>query len=116
MNLLLEPPPGFDGVAKAFAMARHLPTPPDAARLQVGILHDAVLVAQGELDAWRQVPFFAEHLQELGWREHLLGEDDEVFGCDVLFSLAAAPAGDDDPSFIRRVPVELWGGQHAGER
>jgi hypothetical protein len=115
MNLLHDPPSGFDGVAKAFAMARHLPPSQRAAPLQVGLVHEGVLVARGELDAWRQVPFLAEHLRELGWREHLLGEDDEMFGCDLLFSLDTVSARDDDPSFIRRTPVELWGDQHAGK-
>jgi hypothetical protein len=113
MNLLHDPPAGFDGVARAFAMARQLPHAPRKAPLQIGLVVDGVLVARGELDAWRQVPFFSEHLQELGWREHLLGEDEDVFGCDVLFSLDAPAGEDEDPSFIRRTPVELWGGQHA---
>jgi hypothetical protein len=96
-------------------MARHLPHTRNAP-LQVGLVCDGVLVARGELDAWRQVPFFSEHLQQLGWREHLLGEDDDMFDCDVLFSLDAHAGQDEDPSFIRRPPVELWGDQHAGEQ
>lgn len=100
-------------MAHAFAMARHLPPTAHAPRLQVGLVVEGTLVARGELDAYGQVPFFAEHLRGLGWREHLLGEDDEVFDCDLLFSLDAAHAesGDDDPSFIRRATMELWGGR-----
>ena len=116
MELLQEPPPGFDGVARAFAMARHLPTS-HRLGVQVGLASDAGLFARGQLDGYRQVSYFREHLRELGWREHLLGGDDDMFGCDLLFSLPALqPAGGgDDPSFIRRTPVELWG-EHAGER
>jgi hypothetical protein len=46
-------------------------------------------------------------LREGGWNEHLLGGPQEMFGCDMLFSHPDT-AGDADPSFIRRAPVELW--------
>lgn len=117
MNLLHDPPSGFDGVAKAFAMARQLPPRAGAAPLQVGLVFEGALLARGALDPYTQLPLFGEHLRGLGWREHLLGEDDEVFGCDLLFSLEPALAhADDDPSFIRRTPIQLWGDQHAGEQ
>lgn len=115
MDLLHEPPPGFDGIAKVFAMARHLPSSHQL-DLKVGLARDGVLFALGRLDGHRQLNFFTEHLRQLGWREHLLGGDDEMHGCDLLFSLPeAAAAADEDPSFIRRTPVELWGaeGEHA---
>ena len=109
MELLNNPPPGFDGVAKAFAMARHLPTTHQM-NLHIGLACEGVLFAKGRLDGYRQVNFFAEHLRELGWREHLLGGDDEMFECDMVFSEPARHFGSDsDPSFIRRGPVELWG-------
>lgn len=118
MNLLHEPPRGFDVVAKAFAMARHLP----ASRrlgIRVGLVRDGVLFARGELDGYRQVSFFAGHLRDLGWREHLLGSGDEMHGCDMVFSLpeVPAPAPEPDPSFIRRPAMELWPAResHAGE-
>lgn len=111
MDLLQDPPAGFDAVAKVFAMARHLPAS-RRMNLQVGLACDGVLFARGRLDGSRQVSFFSEQLRELGWREHLLGGDDEMFGCDMLFSHPAGAAGD-DPSFIRRTPVELWGTTHA---
>jgi len=57
MDLLQEPPSGFEAVAKAFAMAKLLPT------------------------------------------THSLNQDLE---------------SSEDPSFIRRTPVELWG-SHASE-
>ena len=109
MELLNEPPTGFDAVAKAFAMARHLPTSHQL-HVQVGLARDGVLFARGVLDGYRQVTFFAEHVRDLGWREHLLGGDDEMFGCDMLFSPPAEGSRqeDEDPSFIRRAPVELW--------
>lgn len=108
MELLQDPPPGFDGIAKAFAMARHLPTTHQM-NLQVGLARDGVLFATCRLDGYRQVNFFRDHLTHQGWREHLLGGEQEMFGCDMLFShpADAAPA-DADPSFIRRSPMELW--------
>lgn len=115
MDLLHEPPAGFDGIAKVFAMAKLLPTT-HRLNVQIGLVHQGVLFARGHLDGYRQVSFFSEHVRKQGWREHLLGGDDEMFGCDMLFSHPADPgdADDDDPSFIRRTPVELWG-THAGE-
>jgi hypothetical protein len=68
---------------------------------------DGVLFATGTLDGYRQVAFFSEHVRELGYREHLLGSDDEMFDCDLLFSHPACHPSS-DPSFIRRSPVELW--------
>ena len=108
MELLNEPAPGFEGVAKAFAMARHLPTTHQM-NLQVGLVRDGVLFAKGALDGYRQVNFFTEHLRELGWHEHLLGGHDEMYGCDMVFSHPVQHGERDaDPSFIRREPVELW--------
>jgi hypothetical protein len=109
MELLNEVPAGYDGVAKAFEMAKHLPSS-HRANLQVGLVHNGSLFARGTLDGYRQVSFFSEHLRDLGWHEHLLGGEQDMFGCDMLFSHPggdAAPA-DADPSFIRRPPVELW--------
>lgn len=107
MNLLQDPPPGFDGVAKAFAMARLLPTT-HRLNVRLGLLRDGVLFADGNLDGYRQVNYFCEHLRELGWRERLLGGDEEMFGCDIVFMHPSDLRDDDDPSFIRRTPVELW--------
>jgi hypothetical protein len=115
MDLLQDPAPGYEGVAKAFAMAKHLPTT-HRLNLKLGLVHEGVLFARGQLDGYRQVSFFSEHLRQLGWREHLLGGDDEMHGCDIVFSHPAAkPAPEQDPSFIRRSPVELWG-SHAGDQ
>ena len=75
MNLLQDPPGGFDSVARAFAMARHIPST-NRLGLQVGLVCDGVLFAKGALDGYRQVAFFSEHMKELGYREHLLGSDD----------------------------------------
>jgi hypothetical protein len=108
MNLLHEPPPGFEGVAKAFAMARLLPAS-HRMNVQVGLVREGVLFASGQLDGYRQVNFFSEHVRELGWQERLLGGDDDMFGCDMLFLHPAdAPHTQEDPSFIRRTPVQLW--------
>lgn len=107
MDLLKEPPAAFEGVARVFEMARHLPTTHRMA-LCVGLMHDGRLFAQGRLDGYRQVNFFSEHLRQQGWREHLLGGDDEMFGCDMLFSTPAPRREQDDPSFIRRPAMELW--------
>lgn len=116
MDLLQQAPPGFDGVAKAFAMARHLPTS-RRLEVQVGLVHAGVLFARGQLDGYRQVSFFAEHVRKLGWREHLLGSDDAMHGCDMVFSHPHPDASSADPSFIRRPAVVLWPGQdkHAGQ-
>jgi hypothetical protein len=108
MELLQDPPAGFDPVAKLFAMARQLPTTHHT-DLQVGLACDGALFARGRLHGYRQVRFFSDQLRKLGWREHLLGGDDEMFGCDLLFSHPANEAAHADPSFIRRTPVELWG-------
>ena len=109
MELLHDAPPGFDAVANLFAMARHLPTSRQV-NLQVGLAYDGVLFARGRLDGYRQVIFFSDHLRKLGWREHLLGGEEDMFGCDMLFSHPARAAErDDDPSFIRRSPAQLWG-------
>lgn len=108
MELLQEPPAGFDEVAKAFAMARHLPTTHQM-NLKIGLAQDGVLFASGRLDGYRQVNLFSDHLRRLGWREHLLGGEQDMFGCDMLFSQSTRqPQPDDDPSFIRRPAVELW--------
>jgi len=116
MELLQDAPPGFDGVAKAFAMARHLPTT-HRLGLRIGLVHGGHLVATGELDGYRQVTFFSDHLRLLGWREHLLGSDDEMHGCDMVFSHPEDHAHErsEDPSFIRCAPVELWG-SHAKQQ
>ena len=118
MDLLKEAPPGFDGIAKAFAMAKLLPTT-HRLNVQIGLVQDGVLFARGQLDGQRQVSFFSEHVRELGWREHLLGGDDEMFGCDMLFSHPSDRAAQDgDPSFIRRPAVQLWpaGSPHAEQQ
>lgn len=108
MNLLHEPPPGFDGISKAFAMAKQLPTT-QRLNVKVGVTREGALIAEGELDGYRQVTFFSEHLRELGYRECLLGGDDDMHGCDMLFALPAEPAVvDSDPSFIRRPAIQLW--------
>jgi hypothetical protein len=109
MELLNEPPAGFDGVAKAFAMAKHLPTTHQM-NVKVGLALDGVLFATGQLDGYRQVSFFSDHLRHHGWNEHLLGGEQEMFGCDMLFSPPPQEPDrdDEDPSFIRRTPVELW--------
>jgi hypothetical protein len=107
MQLLKQPPPAYEGVARLFDMARHLP----ATRrmdLNIGLAHDGALFARGTLDGYRQVNFLAEHLRELGWREHLLGGNDDMFGCDMLFSAPAEALVAADPSFIRRPAVDLW--------
>lgn len=116
MDLLQDAPPGFDGVAKAFAMARHLPTT-HRLNLRIGLVRGPALFATGHLDGYRQVTFFSEHLRQLGWREHLLGGDEEMHGCDMVFSHPDDHAHErsEDPSFIRRSPVELWG-THAAEQ
>ena len=109
MELLKDPPPAFDGVARIFEMARHLPAS-HRLQLRIGLVHEGVLFAQGTLDGYRQVNFLADHLRDLRWHEHLLGGDDDMFGCDMLFSAPRAQtAADDDPSFIRRPATELWG-------
>lgn len=108
MNLLQEPPEDFDGITKAFAMAKHIPTTHRLA-VKIGLAREGALLATGELDGYRQVSFFCEHLRGQGWREHLLGGDSDMFGCDMLFSLPPQEsAGDTDPSFIRRPAMELW--------
>jgi len=107
MDLLHEPPPGFDGIAKAFAMAKHLPTT-HRMGVKIGLVLDGELFATGTLDGYRQVNLFAEHVRGLGWREHLLGGDDDMRGCDMLFSHPSGTHDDADPSFIRRPAVELW--------
>ena len=108
MNLLQEPPEGFENVTKAFAMARQIPASQRLA-MKIGLARDGALFAVGELDGHRQISFFKEHMRDLGYREHLLGGGDEMFGCDMLFSPRPAdePA-DSDPSFIRRPAVQLW--------
>jgi hypothetical protein len=114
MDLLHDAPPGFDGITNAFAMAKLLPTT-HRMDVKIGLVRDGVLFAEGRLDGFRQVNFFADHLRGQGWHEHLLGGDTEMHGCDMLFSHPADFAPPDDPSFIRRTPVELWpsGTQHA---
>lgn len=117
MELLKEAPEGYDGIAKAFAMAKLLPTSHRLA-VQIGLVYDGVLFARGRLDGQRQVSFFSEHIRQLGWREHLLGGEDDMFGCDMLFSHPADSAQTDaDPSFIRRPAVQLWpaGSKHADQ-
>lgn len=120
MNLLHEPPPGFAGIAKAFAMARYLPAT-HRLGVQIGLVRDGVLFARGQLDGYRQVSFFADHVRELGWRELLLGGDDEMHGCDMVFAHPVSgrpPEPEADPSFIRRPTIELWPAtdQHALDR
>lgn len=114
MDLLHEAPPGFDAIARAFAMAKHLPTT-HRMNLKIGLVFDGALLAQGQLDGYRQVSFFSEHLRQAGWQEHLLGGEVDMRGCDMLFSHPADAQADSDPSFIRRPAVELWPahGHHA---
>lgn len=109
MELLKEPPAAYEGAARVFQMARHLPST-HRMELKVGLACGGALFARGQLDGYRQVHFLSDRLRELGWREHLLGGEEDMFGCDMLFSLPAdPPAQDADPSFIRRPAVELWG-------
>jgi hypothetical protein len=115
MDILHEPPPGFEGIANAFAMAKLLPTT-HRMGVTIGLARDGVLFASGRLEGYRQVNFFADHVREQGWYEHLLGGEADMHGCDMLFSHPAdAPRREEDPSFIRRAPVELWptGTHHA---
>jgi hypothetical protein len=108
MNLLQEPPEGFERVTKAFAMAKQIPA---TTRLgvKIGLAREGELFAVGELDGHRQITFFKEHMRDLGYREHLLGGGDEMFGCDMLFSPAPREeAVDSDPSFIRRPAMQNW--------
>lgn len=107
MELLHEASPGFDSVANAFAMAKLLPTT-HRMDVRIGLVREGVLFATGRLDGHRQVSFFAEHLRAQGWHEHLLGGETDMQGCDMLFAHPADSAREDDPSFIRRAPVELW--------
>jgi hypothetical protein len=120
MKLLREEaPPHFEGVRKAFAMARNLPASRSLG-LQVGLLADGELFAMGQLEGYRQVTFLSEYLRDRGWQEYLLGGDQDMHGCDLLFSLPedaerklrlASTTGmrnADEPSFIRRAPMELW--------
>jgi hypothetical protein len=108
MDLLHEAPPGYHGIAKAFAMARHLPST-HRMNVKIGLVHGGVLLATGQLEGYRQVNFFSDHVRELGWQERLLGGDHDMHGCDMLFMHPADNAQrDEDPSFIRRSPVELW--------
>jgi hypothetical protein len=107
MELLKEPPPEFDGVINAFAMARQLPST-HFHRLKIGLAQEGELLASCVLHGSRQVAFFSEHLRAQGWREHLLGGDDDMLGCDMLFSHPAGVGADSDPSFIRKPVVQLW--------
>jgi hypothetical protein len=108
MELLKQPPAAFEGVARLFEMARHLPTT-HRMDLKIGLAYHGILFARGNLDGYRQVNFLAEHLRKQGWREHLLGGDDDMHGCDMLFSLPGETQGDSDPSFIRRPAMPLYG-------
>jgi hypothetical protein len=114
MDLLNDAPPGFDGIAKAFAMAKLLPTT-HRMDVRIGLMCDGVLFAVGRLDGYRQVNFFADHVRHQGWSEHLLGAEGDMQDCDMLFSHPADFSRQDDPSFIRRPAVELWpsGTRHA---
>jgi hypothetical protein len=109
MDLLREAPPGYDGIAKAFAMARHLPTTHHM-NLKIGLVHGGLLIATGQLEGYRQINFFSDHVRELGWQERLLGGEGDMHGCDMLFTHPgdAGAVASEDPSFIRRSPVELW--------
>src|SRR5437870_5722565 len=107
MELLQEPPPAYDSAARLFEMAKLLP----ASRrldLRIGLACGGKLFAQCTLDGYRQVNFLSEHLRNQGWREHLLGAGDEMFGCDMLFYWPSI-SGNEDPSFIRRPAVDLYG-------
>ena len=117
MELLHDAPPGFDGIAKAFAMAKLLPTT-HRMDVKIGLVRDGVLFALGRLDGFRQVNFFADHVRKAGWKESLLGGDDDMHDCDMLFTHPdSARREDDDPSFIRRPAVELWpAGSHHADR
>ena len=109
MKLLLDPPPGFQATARAWEMARLLPSTHKLA-LRLGLAHEGHLFATCELHGYRQVKYFCEHLRSRGWHEHLLGDDVDMFGCDLLFSHPGDPleAQPSDPSFIRRPAVRLW--------
>ena len=112
MELLQDPPSGFDAIVKTYAMARHLPST-HKLDLQVGLARGGTLFATGRLDGYRQVALFSEHLRDFGWHEHLLGSEVDMHGCDLLFS-HPDDHGDsrmEDPSFIRRAPMQLWGEQ-----
>jgi hypothetical protein len=116
MDLLHDAPPGFEGITKAFAMAQHLPST-RRMNVKIGFVHEGVLFAIGQLEGYRQVNFLSEHVRDLGWSERLLGGEDDMHGCDMLFvhPTDLQPQAGDDPSFIRRSPVELWPalGSHA---
>ena len=89
-------------------MAKQLPTTQRLA-VKIGLTREGTLMAMGELDGYRQVTFFSEHIRDQGYLEHLLGGDHEMHGCDTLFALPAKPVSvDSDPSFIRRSAIQLW--------
>lgn len=110
MNVLHPAPEGFDDILRVFAMARLVPTTHHYA-LRLGLVFDGLLFATCELDGYRQVKFFCEHLRKMGWREHLLGAEAEMFDCDLLFSQPALDCGQRDPSFIRKPVMTRWPAQ-----
>jgi len=107
MELLHDAPLGLDGIAKTFAMAKLLPTT-HRMDVKIGLVREGVLFAVGRLDGYRQVNFFADHVRREGWRECLLGGDEDMHGCDMLFVHPAGAESQEDPSFIRHAAVELW--------
>jgi hypothetical protein len=107
VELFQDPPPGFEAIIKAFAMARQLPAT-HRLNVRIGLAHEGALLARDVLDGYRQVTLLCEQLHELGWHERLRDTGEDLLGCDMLFSHAAAGRDDEDPSFIRRTAVQLW--------
>lgn len=105
LQLLATAPPDYRSIQRAFAQA--LRVTGDAPRpLTMGLLCNGVLVATGELRSFRQAACLTEYMREFGWQEKLLGNEDEMHGCELLYLLDHAR--NDDPSFIRRPVMELW--------
>ena len=104
--LATTPPPEWKAIVRAYAQARRVSSA-NGQKLKVGLVWGEKLAALAALASYKQAACLAEYMKEFGWQERLLGDSQEMHGCDVVFTSDAA-AREDDPSFIRRPAMELW--------
>jgi len=78
-------PAAYPAILEAFEVSRQLEVW-KRAPMSVGVCRaDGKLVARGVLEDWRQVRLFSIHMEAMGYGQLILGEEDTMHGCDVVY-------------------------------
>lgn len=88
-------PAAFPAILQAYETARQLPVLKHAP-MRVGVCRsaDGEVAACGVLEDYRQVRLFTIQLEAMGYASFLLGAEEEMRGCDILFRPRRVNAGE----------------------